>query len=113
MARSRGWILVAPTVLLVGACSMTDYSKGLEQPPLEGVPTAGPGSGDNLAAHLRYRMQKDNPDILFEDPSCPDVPVAEPGATVTCEMTVGKDNPERREFLLRMADDGTWQISTP
>jgi hypothetical protein len=110
MTRGRMWVLMAPAALLV-ACGATDYAEGLVQPPTEGVPTAGAGSGDTIAAHLHYTMQKNNPETLFEDPSCPDVPVAEPGATVTCEMTVGEEEQERREFLLRMDDEGVWQIS--
>jgi hypothetical protein len=109
MVRGRMWVLATPAALLV-ACGATDYAEGLEQPPTEGVPTAGPGSGDTIAAHLHYTMQKNNPETLFEDPSCPDVPVAEPGATVTCEMTVGEEEQERRTFLLRMDDEGIWQI---
>jgi hypothetical protein len=93
------------------ACGSTDYSEGLREPPTEGVPTAGPGSGESIAAHLHHTMQKNNPETLFEDPSCPDVPTAAPGATVTCEMTVGEREQERREFLLRMDDEGLWQIS--
>lgn len=109
MARRAGWTLVVPAALLVG-CGSTNHAEGLEQPPTEGVPTAGPGSGESLAAHLHYTMQRNNPQTLFEDPSCPDVPSAEPGATVTCEMTVGEDEQERRGFLLRMDDEGLWQI---
>jgi len=111
MARSPVWVLVVPAVVLV-ACGRTDYAEGLEQPSTEGVPTVGPGSGENLAALLHYRMQKDNPETLFADPSCPDVPVAEPGATVTCEMTVGADHPQRQEFILRRGNDGLWHISS-
>ena len=109
MARSPLWIMVAPAVVLV-ACGATNYAEGLEQPPTEGVPTAGPGSGENLATQLHYMMQKANPETLFEDPSCPDVPTVEPGATVTCEMTVGEEEQERRKFLLRMDDEGLWQV---
>jgi hypothetical protein len=39
------------------------------------------------------------------------VPTAEPGATVTCEMTVGEEEQERQEFRLTMDDEGIWQIS--
>jgi hypothetical protein len=99
---------VFPALLLVG-CGATDYSEGLERPPTAGVPTAGPGSGEGLAAQLHYVMQTNNPETRFEDPSCPDVPVAEPGATVTCELTVGDEG--RRAFQLRMDDEGFWQIS--
>ena len=108
MARSRVWVLVASAVVLV-ACAETNYAEGLEQPPTEGVATAGPGSGEGLAAHLHYTLQRNNPETLFEDPSCPDVPSAEPGATVTCEMTVGEEG--RRQFLLRIDEEGIWQIS--
>ena len=101
---------VVLTASLLAACGKTDYSEGLEPPPTEGVPTEGPGSGDTIAALLHYSMQRNNPETLFEDPSCPDVPVAEPGATVTCEMTVGAEEQERREFLLHMEDDGRWVI---
>ena len=110
MAGSRVSALVVPVLLLV-ACGDPDYAEGLEQPPTEDVPTAGPGSGENIGAHLHYTMQRNNPENLFGGPFCPDVPVAEPGATVTCEMTVGEEEPERREFPLRMDDQGLWQIS--
>jgi len=110
MGRSRLWVLMVPAAFLVG-CGETNYAQGLEQPPTEGVPTAGPGSGDNIAAHLHYTMQRNNPETLFEDPSCPDVPSAEPGDTVTCELTVGEEEQERRKFLLTMDDEGIWQIS--
>ena len=109
MVHPAAAVLVAPVVFLV-ACGATNHAEGLEQPPTEGVPTAGPGSGENIAAHLHYTMQKNNPETRFADPSCPDVPSAEPGATVTCEMTVGEDEQERREFTLRMNDEGLWQI---
>ena len=108
MARKRVWVLVASAVSLV-ACGETNYAEGLEPPPTEGVATAGPGSGESLAAHLHYTLQRNNPEILFEDPSCPDVPSAEPGATVTCRMSVGEEG--RQRFLLRMDDEGIWQIS--
>ena len=90
MARSAVWVQTVASVALVG-CGSTNYAEVLEQPPTEGVPTAGPGSGESIAAHLHYSMQKNNPETLFEDPSCPDVPTAEPGATVTCQMTVGEE----------------------
>ena len=108
MVRSRVWVLGASAVV-VAACGQADHAEGLVPPPTEGVATAGPGSGENIAAHLHYTLQSNNPEILFEDPSCPDVASAEPGATVTCEMTVGDEG--RRPFLLRMDDDGIWQIS--
>jgi hypothetical protein len=110
MARRPAWVLVVPVVLVV-ACGETNYAEGLEAPPTEGVPTAGRGSGDTLAHLLHYRMQSNNPETLFEDPSCPDVPEAEPGATVTCELTVGEEEQERRKFRLTMDDEGLWQIS--
>ena len=108
--RNAVWVVVAPAVFLV-ACGEKNYAAGLEQPPTDGAPTAGPGSGESIAAHLHYTMQRNNPETLFEDPSCPDVPAAEPGATVTCEMTVGEEEQERRKFRLRMDDDGIWQIA--
>jgi hypothetical protein len=110
MARSRTGVLLLAALLLVG-CGETNHAEGLEAPPTEGVPTAGPGSGDTIAAQLHYTMQKNNPETLFEDPSCPDVPSAEPGDTVTCELTVGEEEQERRKFLLTMDDEGFWQIS--
>ena len=106
--RNRTSILVVPAVLLV-ACGETNYAEGLDAPPTEGVPTAGPGSGETIAAHLHYTLQRNNPETLFEDPSCPDVPVVEPGITVTCEMTVGDEG--RHTFRLSMDDEGVWQIS--
>jgi hypothetical protein len=106
MRGGGGWVLVVPALLLVG-CGETDYSEGLEPPPSAGVPTAGPGSGDAMAANLHYMMQTRDPHTPFKDASCPDVPSAEPGATVTCEMTVGVD---RQEFLLHMRDDGEWVV---
>jgi hypothetical protein len=108
MERSRVWALAVPAVMLA-ACGETDHAEGLEPPPTEGVPTAGSGSGKGLAAHLHYTLQRNNPEVLFEDPSCPDVPVAEPGAAVTCEITI--DDEERQQFLLRMDDEGIWQIT--
>lgn len=108
MARNRVWALMASAGALV-ACGETNHAEGLEPPPTEGVATAGPGSGEGLATHVRYRLQRNNPEILFADPSCPDVPSAEPGATVTCQMSVGEEG--RQHFLLRMDDEGTWQIS--
>lgn len=108
MARSWMCVLVASAVVLV-ACGETNHAEGLEQPPTDGVATAGPGSGESLAAHLHYTLQKNNPKTLFEDPACPDVPSAEPRTTVTCQMTVGEEG--RRPFVLRMDDEGIWQIS--
>jgi hypothetical protein len=108
MGRSRVCALAVPALMLA-ACGETDHAEGLQRPPTEGVPTAGPGSGEGLAAHLHYTLQSNNPEILFADASCPDVPVAEPGATVTCEMTV--DEEERKKFLLSMDDEGIWQIT--
>ncbi|MGY1659985.1 hypothetical protein ACI78Q_02055 [Geodermatophilus sp. SYSU D00705] len=109
MARNGIGVLAVLAVAVVG-CGQTDYSGGLEQPPTEGVPTAGPGSGESIAAHLHYTMQRNNPETLFEDPDCPDVPEAVPGAEVTCQMTVGADEQERRDFLLRMDAAGLWQV---
>ena len=109
MTRVPGWALLVPVVVLV-ACGGTNYAEGLKQPPTEGVPAEGPGSGENIAAHLHYTMQKNNPDTLFEDPFCPDVPTAEAGATVTCRMTVGEEEQEQRNYVLRMDDEGRWQI---
>ena len=109
MARHRMWVVLVAAVVLGAGCGDPDYAEGLEPPPTEGVATAGPGSGDNLAAQLHYVMQTNNPATLFEDPSCPDVPVAEPGTTVTCELTVGEE--ERQKFLLRLDEEGQWHIS--
>ena len=108
MARNRVWVLVGSAVALVG-CGETNHAEGLEPPPTEGVATAGPGSGESLAAYLHYTLQTNNPETLFEDPSCPDVPSAERGATVICEMTVGDEG--RQQFRLSMDDEGIWQIS--
>lgn len=108
MARHRMWVLVGAAVVLGAGCGDPDYAEGLEQPPTDGVATAGPGSGDTLAAQLHDVLQTNNPETLFEDPSWPEFPVAEPGATVTCELTVGE---EQQRFLLRMDDEGEWQIS--
>ena len=110
MVRSRWWVLVVPAVVVTG-CSRGSYAEGLEAPPTEGVPTEGPGSGDTLAAQLHYTLQTNNPDTWFDDPSCPDVARAEPGATVTCKMTVGEGEQERQSFRLTMDDEGIWQIS--
>ncbi len=110
MGRSRAWVLLVPALLL-GACGATDYSEGLEAPPSTGVPSEGAGSGAALAASLHYMMQRADPETRYQDPSCPDVPKAEPGATVTCEMTVGEgDRKHRRDFLLHIDDDGEWII---
>ena len=110
MAHNPVWIVMVPMVSLVG-CGGTNYAEGLEPPPMEGVPTAGPGSGEGIAALLHYSMQKNNPETLFEDPSCPDVATDEPGTTVTCQMTVGEEEQERRKFILRMDEEGLWQIA--
>ena len=109
MARNRMWTVLVPVVALAG-CGDAGYAEGLEEPSTEGLPTEGPGSGEAIAALLHYSMQKNNPDTLFEDPSCPDVATAEPGATVTCRMTVGEEEQERREFILRMDNKGLWRI---
>lgn len=108
MARSRTWVLLVPAALLVG-CGETNHADGLEAPPTEGGPTAGPGSGDTIAAHLHDTLQRNNPEVLFEHPSGPGVPVAEPGTTVTCEMAVDGDAPQK--FRLTLDDDGIWQIA--
>jgi hypothetical protein len=110
-ASGRGLLLVAPVVLLATGCGgQENYAEGLKQPPTAGVPTVGPGSGEALAGHLHYTMQKNNPETKFADASCPDVKEATPGATVTCEMTVGEKEQEKREFKLRMDNDGIRQI---
>jgi hypothetical protein len=98
--------------LLVGALSLTacgepNYAEDLEQPPTTGVPSVGPGSGAVIAAHLHYTMQKNNPTVEFEDPSCPDVPSAQVGASVVCTMLV--DGEEVR-YRLTMRKDGRWDI---
>jgi hypothetical protein len=108
MARSRTRVVLVSAVLL-GGCGERNHAEGLEAPPTAGVPTAGPGSGDTIAAHLHYVMQTNNPEILFEHPSCPDVKEVEPGTTVTCEMAVDGEPPQK--FLLTMDDEGFWQIS--
>lgn len=103
--------VVAMTVMVQTGCGGDEnHAEGLKQPPTTGVPTAGPGSGKALAAHLHYTMQKNNPRTNFDDPSCPDVPDSRPGATVTCEMAVDGDH---RRFSMRMDRSGRWQISTP
>ena len=110
-ASGRGLLLVAPVVLLATGCGgQENYAEGLKQPPTAGVPTVGPGSGESLAGHLHYTMQKNNPETKFADASCPDVKEAKPAATVTCEMTVGEKEQEKRKFKLRMDNDGIWQI---
>lgn len=99
--------VLTATLLLATACGEKNYAEDLEQPPTAGLPTAGPGSGQAIADHLYYTMQKNNPETKYDDASCPDVFESRPGATVTCEMTV---DDEKADFTLRMDADGTWQI---
>ena len=110
MHGARVALTVTALVLATGCGGQENYAEGLKQPPTTGS-TVGPGSGTALASHLHYTMQKNNPETKFDDASCPDVTEAMPGATVTCEMTVGEKERERRKFLLRMDNDGLWQIS--
>ena len=74
--------------------------------PLTRAPHGRLAPAPSGPAHLHHAMQKNNPGTLFEDPSCPDVLTADPGATVTCQVTVGEEEQERREFLLRMDVEG-------
>lgn len=100
--------LAAVIVMATGCGAGQNYAENLDEPPTAGVPTQGPGSGETLAAHLHYTLQKNNPKTRFSDASCPDVQDSKPGATVTCEIMAGQ---EERKFLLRLDNDGIWQIS--
>jgi hypothetical protein len=93
--------------LTTGCGGQENNAEGLKQPPTAGVPTVGPGSGEVLASHLHYTVQKNEPETKFADASCPDVPESKPGATVTCQMSVDGN---KQKFKLRMDDDGIWQM---
>jgi hypothetical protein len=94
--------------LTIAGCSDPNYAEGLTQPPTAGVPSVGAGSGKTLAAHLHYTMQKKNPAVHFEKPSCPDVSTNERGAIVTCTMRV---DGEKQQYKMTMGKDGRWDIS--
>ena len=66
------------------------------------------GSGKTLAGHLHYTMQKNNPAVQFEKPSCPDVSTNEPGASVTCTMRV---DGEKQQYKMTMGRDGRWHLA--
>jgi hypothetical protein len=95
--------------MLAACAGEQNYAEGLTQPATDG-PTVGPGSGDLIAAHLHYTLQRNNPQTKYDDPSCPDVESSEPGTEVTCEMHVGEGR-DKETFTLRLDDDGLWQIS--
>lgn len=60
--------LLAATLLMLAPCAgEQDYGEGLAQ-PAAGGPTAGPGSGELIAAHFRYTIHKNNPQIKYDDP---------------------------------------------
>ena len=100
--------LIAAAALTIAGCGDPNYAEGLKQPPTVGVPTVGAGSGTVLARQLHYTMQKNNPAVRFEKPSCPDVSTNEPGAVVTCTMRV---DGEKQRYKLTMRKDGRWHIS--
>jgi len=112
MARGALTGILAGALLSLAACAGDkDYAEGLKQPDTDG-PTAGPGSGELIAAHFHYTMQRNNPQTKYDDASCPDVASSEPGTEVTCEIHVGEDR-EKASFTLRMDESGQWQISDP
>ena len=107
MVRSALVGLLAATLL--AACGTEqNYAEGLTQPETDG-PTAGPGSGELIAAHFHYTLQKSNPQIKYDDPTCPDVESSEPGTEVTCEIYVGEER-NKETYTLHMDEDGLWQI---
>ena len=100
--------LIVALALTVAGCADPNYAEGLKQPPTAGVPSVGAGSGRTLAGHLHYTMQKNNPAVQFEKPSCPDVSTNEPVASVTCTMRV---DGEKQQYKMTMGRDGRWRIA--